>query len=79
MSSTARAAIRRTGRANCGKAMNTAALADACRQVSAVPQLAQNLVPGAAAVPHCVQWAALGTAMAVPQLEQNFAPGAFGA
>ena len=79
MSAAARTAIRRTGRANRGKASNTATRADACRQVSAAPQLPQNLAPGAAAVPHCVQWAALGTAMAVPQLEQNFAPGAFGA
>lgn len=44
-------------------------------QLSDAPQLPQNLAPGAAAVPHCVQWAAFGAATAVPQPEQNLAPG----
>ncbi len=48
-------------------------------QLSGVPQLPQNLAPGAAAVPHCVQCTTLGAAIGMPQLEQNFAPDALGA
>ena len=48
---------------------------DAHAQLSAAPQLPQNLAPGADAVPHWVQWATFGGAKEFPQLAQNFAPG----
>ena len=79
MSSTSRAAECGAGSAERCDAPKRTAPGDPCRQLSATPQLPQNLAPSAAAVPHCVQCIAFGAASVVPQLEQNFASGAFGA
>src|ERR1019366_651759 len=73
----------RAGQGGCGAEQrhggrNTMGKRRARCHVNAPSQLAQNLAPGAAAVPHSVQCTPFG-AIGVPQLEQNLAPGAFGA